>query len=324
MATFLEQLQIMRIAYKRGSRPDEINLCCPFCVDRQETEDTRFRLGVNVKKNMSSCFNCGWKSRQAKVWILRKLGARTEDVVDVEEVADPVIEEPVDEESAEELKLPIDWMRSWKIERFDRPAYDGVRYLLKRGMTLEEMKAYKIGISLTGPYQYRIVFPVYWRSKLRGLVGRDWTNQSKARYRNSEGAKYLWNLPRTIPTDDPLVLSEGCFKAWAIEKHLRVWSAALLGHNVTQQQLNQLKDAKASHIIVWPDPDVPGLHGLVDVCEKLVSAGFQVDTIWPPPRKQADEMLPGKLRWLYYKHTVPFDWTLAQKIRSYISFGAVA
>jgi hypothetical protein len=34
---------------------NEITMCCLFCEDNGQTADTRFRLGVNVQRNMGHC-----------------------------------------------------------------------------------------------------------------------------------------------------------------------------------------------------------------------------------------------------------------------------
>ena len=46
---FLEALQQSGIEVKeRDSKPGEYAICCPFCIDRGETADETFRLGVNL------------------------------------------------------------------------------------------------------------------------------------------------------------------------------------------------------------------------------------------------------------------------------------
>ena len=48
-----------------GFQPDEILVCCPFCLLRGKTPDNDYNLGINVKKNIGHCFRCEWRSREA-------------------------------------------------------------------------------------------------------------------------------------------------------------------------------------------------------------------------------------------------------------------
>lgn len=311
MPGFLDILNELRVEFKMGSGPNEVNICCPFCVDRGETEDTRFRLGINFVDKLASCFNCNWKSRDAVKWVLWKLGSR--------EVADT--ESKVEEKVQEKPKLPDDFELLHRIRPGDVPAYYGKEYLLRRGFTVEDMKAYGFGVSLVGKYAHRIVMPVRWRGKLKGLVCRDFTKRALAKYLNTKGDKYLWNLPAFIKHGDLLVLSEGIFKAIAIQKSLGVCSSALLGHSITAQQLKQLKFSKAKHILVWPDPDIPGIKGQLAVCQVLKASGYAVSTLWPVPKKQADEYTSKRLATLFKKRRRAFDWALQTKIEAFLSFG---
>lgn len=313
MPDFVEALNELRVPFRRGASESEFNICCPFCIDRGETADTRFRLGVNVKTLYGNCFNCQWRSREAPKWILWKLGSH-----------DPLSPTVAVKEEGPKKKvvLPEDFEPLWKIKPYDRPAYYAKRYLLKRGFTVEDMKEYGFGVSLVGTYGYRIIMPVRWRTKLKGLVCRDFTGRALAKYLNNKGDKYLWNLPAFIKYRDLLVLSEGIFKAIAIRKALGVHSAALLGRSITPQQLKQLKFAKAKRILVWPDPDRPGIKGLVSVADTLIGEGYEVSTLWPPPKKQADEYKSETLKKLVARRQKKYDWGLQTKIEACLSFGS--
>ena len=63
MAIILDVIQQSSKSFQL--RGNEASLCCPFCVERGETEDTRFRLGINVSTAVGHCFNCHWKGSGA-------------------------------------------------------------------------------------------------------------------------------------------------------------------------------------------------------------------------------------------------------------------
>lgn len=312
MPSFLEELDRMHVQYKPGSRPGEVTLCCPFCTDHGESADTRFRLGVNMRTGMCNCFNCGYRSRKdAPKWILRKLGAQ------VTELEDSVLPEP--EKSKVKVELPDDFTPVNEIRKSDVPAWYGVRYLLKRGISRAAMGRYGVGVSLAGRYAYRIIFPVMWRAKLRGLVARDFTGKATPKYLNSVGDKYLWNLPDQ-PTGKVVVISEGIFKAIAISKHTQANSVSLQGKDLSVLQLEQLQAVQAKHVVVFPDPGAAGLKGMLNVCQRLASHGIRPYTIYPLPDLQADEYEPAELYRMLSENVVEFTWRLQSKIDAEIAF----
>lgn len=312
MPGFLDTLQDIRVPFRKGSREGDYNVCCPFCIDKGETADTRFRLGVNILTGYGHCFNCEWRSREAPKWVLWKLGSDVP--VDREEVKK-------EETVKEKIELPEDFQLLHKLKKWDIPEYYAKKYLLKRGFTVEDMKRYKFGVTLIKKYAYRIVMPVRWRGQLKGLVCRDFTGNADVRYLNTRGDKYLWNMPAFIKYGDLLVLSEGIFKAIAIEKAMGVHSAALLGHSITAQQLKQLKFAKASNILIWPDPGKPGVKGLISIANVLSGEGYKVSTIWPIPKKQADEYSLEAVKRIFSKRARLMDWGLTATIEASLSFG---
>jgi hypothetical protein len=310
----MEQLRLLQVPFHQGSRIGEINLCCPFCSDRNETEDTRFRLGVNINRQLAQCFNCGWKSREALKWILRKFSGKEPSSITPATVTAPV-------------KIPVAWPDdvedAWKIQEGDYPAYSGVEYLLKRGISLSEMQQFDIHISLTGSLAYRILFPVMWRGKLRGLVGRDFTGLAAAKYKNSVGQKYLWHMPTIVPKKQVVVLSEGVFKAIALHKALKLISVALLGHSITEKQLGQLSHANAKSLIIWSDPDLVGIKGATEIAQVLSNLGYHVRFIWPLPKAQVDELSGAELRSMYNTCCCTWDWKLSTAIQTSLAFGGI-
>lgn len=316
MPSFLEELDRMHVPYKQGARPNEVNLCCPFCVDQHESADTRFRLGVNIRTGMCNCFNCGYRSRKdAPKWILRKLGSQ------LSELEDSVLPEP--KQKAQKISLPEDFTPVSEISKRDVPAWYGVRYLLKRGISRTEMHRYGVGVSLAGRYAYRVIFPVMWRDKLRGLVARDFTGQGEPKYLNSVGDKYLWNLPER-ETGKVVILSEGIFKAIAISKHSQAHSVSLQGKDLSILQLEQLQAIKAKHVVMFPDPGSAGLKGMLNVCQRLQAHGIRPYTIYPLPELQADEYEPAELYRILSEHVVEYTWRLQAKIDAEIAFKEIA
>ena len=64
MADFKLALTALRIPFRQGTDPNEITICCVFCVERGFSQDTRFRLGINISKGLAHCWNCEFKTKQ--------------------------------------------------------------------------------------------------------------------------------------------------------------------------------------------------------------------------------------------------------------------
>lgn len=269
------------------SKPNEIFLCCPFCILRGESPDTRFRLSVNTAKGIGHCYNCNYKSRAITHHLLRSLnipvdGVTADDIVKGLTQPDPLTLP----DGFHPLKLSLDSL--------EREAWD---YLLtERKITKEQIRGNRIGVTFLGRYAYRIVFPVYEEKQLHGFVTRALRKSMKPRYLNSTGEKSLYNLAGARTTT---ILVEGIFKALRIERMLQqanvdVGVCALLGHDITDLQIEQLKKQNVKEAVLWPDPDRVGGWGMMQVADKLMEA--KVDLQIVSCKKPADEVALPVLR----------------------------
>ena len=270
--TFRDILQRNRIPYRQSpSHTDEITLHCPFCSS--QSSDRRFLLGVNTRSGAGHCWNasCGWKSRHAVMLLLRHFR--------ISDRAEAGVDEIPDTPSLEPVTLPEDFMPLRRAEDdLDRMA---LNYLRRRGILPAQIASKNIGVSYTGRYAYRIVFPVICNKALKAIVARDFTGAQKPKYLGSLGEKFLFNFDSRART---CVLSEGAFKALRIEQVVGpdVSSAALLGHDLTPQQLEQIQNSACQKVILYPDPDSVGRKGVVTIGDHLMEEWKkQVFLVWP-------------------------------------------
>jgi DNA primase len=255
---------------------------------------------LNVQSGAGHCWHadCGWKSRHAAPLLLRKL--RAEAATDGAGVEVPEESEPV--------RLPEDFARLSKpADSLDRRA---VNYLLKRGVTRQQILRHRIGVSYVGTYAYRIIFPVIVDKTLRAIVARDFTGRSKRRYLNSAGDAWLWNFD---PAAKEIILAEGIFKALRITTATGMPAGALLGHNFTDTKLRQIRDSACRHVILWPDPDRVGRRGAMAVAGKLKEEWRgKVSIIWPVTTP-ADETPLDELRRMAAQPQL-YNWFLQAQI----------
>ena len=296
--TFRQILNSKGIQYRTTSKPEEIQLCCPFCGD------SRYRLSVNEQKNAAVCFNgqCEFKSRQAAKHIFRKL--------EIEAAFDVPTFEPI-ETKKKITRIP--WPRDFKKLSRDGGYYNrkGYKYMRGRGMSSAIIAAFHLGMVLTGRQRYRVLFPLTWRGKLRMLIGRSIFPDVEPKYLNSIGEKFVYNLPDNDAKT--IILSEGCVKAIAISAVSKVPSCASLGTSLTPLMLEQLEQAGVKTVVVWPDPDDAGILGAMKIAKSLEQVGINVKVLWPIPTKQADDYSVNELKQILKQNTVPYTRMLEVK-----------
>jgi len=296
--TLLDALSRRKIRFRRSG--SEIQVNCPWCLENRGEADTSFCFHLNVRSGAGHCWHasCGYKGRHVIPALLRQLNIQAR--VDTDAVEQP---EPI----AEPVELPDDFQVLTKAT--DDLDLKARRYLLHdRGITMEQIGRYRIGISYTGRYAYRIIMPVWVDKKLRGIVARDFTGRQQPKYLNSKGDKYLFGFDANAET---VVLAEGIFKALRLQQ--AGWpAAALLGHDLTDIQLEQLQNSKCQKAILFPDPDPVGRQGVIHIADKLANAwSGKVEVVWPVVLP-ADEMPLEALRGVQIQ---PFNWAVSQRLR---------
>jgi DNA primase len=257
-----EALDAAGIEWKPGESDEEVWICCPFCTESGETPDERFRLGINISNGKGHCFNCEWSSGSPEFTI-----SRLQKVLETGEMEIQQENRKHKKKHHEHVELP----EGFVVFAEDYPNYWGKKahgYVRKRGISEHQITDKKIGYSLTGDFHHRIIFPVYVHGKLKGIVGRDFTNQQSLKYRNSIGDKALYNIPSH--TQKSVCLTEGVFDSLVVErgaKKLSIDSVAVLGHTLKDEQLELLDPYKT--IYIWMDGDDAGVKGALSIVKKL-------------------------------------------------------
>lgn len=293
MFSLFDLLEMHGIEVRPGGNENEYKINCLFCVDMGTSQDTRFRLGFNLESGLGHCYNCGWSSRKAVLEIVKKLGALIDEV--------DLTEKPFTLQTRKRpdpVKLPEGLVLLSEVEEDDDIFGPALKYVLKRGVTHRQLKKYKVGASVTDDRcRYRVVFPIRdAEKKLLGYVARDWTGHQDLPYLNSVGTKSVWNSNMKGFSEKLGIVSEGIFKALAIERATgyKYRSSALNGNTITNSQLMTLKGP--SEIVLFPDPGKAGIDGFLGVAQNLITQFDKVTVAWPWPEKQADELTPKEIR----------------------------
>lgn len=263
---FQDALDHRGIRYRRTG--DKVHINCPFCPSRGKPADNKMRLCVHAKEGWGKCLHCDWTRRTAVNAVLKQLGITT---------SVSGFERSQAEQEHVTIYLPEDFSGLWE-NGLDDQALD---YVLKRGITKEQIKRHRIGVSYSGTYAYRVIFPVYVGDNLQCINARDFTGRKKPKYLLSKGEKCLAYFE---PEEPACVLSEGSIKALRIEQAVATdtCSAALLGHDLTDKQLKQIQDSQCKSVILWPDTDLVGRRGFIKIADKLSEFwSGEVAIVWP-------------------------------------------
>jgi hypothetical protein len=282
--TFSQALLLRGVRFRQSAADHaKIHINCPFCPENGKSIDTQYKLCVHAMQGWGRCMHCNWKRRYAVAAVLKQLGI----------VADGVYAGVGAEEQSEEanVELPHDFTPLVRVyEDLDRTARD---YVLKRGITPEQIKKHKIGVSYTGRYAYRVLFPIKADGKLVGINARDFTGQQEPKYLLSRGEKYIYNLD---PKAKTVVLSEGVIKALKIQQATDANSGALLGHSLTDRQLAQVKASACQHVILYPDAERVGRRGFLNIACRLKEEWDGNVSIIHPVRTPADDSPVDEIR----------------------------
>ena len=285
-----------------AANEEEIRVCCPFCVENGQTEDKKFRLGINMRTGQAHCFNCGWKTSDIYRLLQKATGVPVR-------VNDDYYESNTKKKTAPELPAEFIGLHTKESQEsvIGRRAYN---YLQRRGVFDLQIKRHNIGYCHSGHYGYRVVFPIYRRGKLLTFISRDFTGKQEPRFLNMPGEKPLYNveaLERAYRkgTRPWVVVYEGIFKVLAGE--CAVWGdkglhelepivhVGTLGSHITELQLRDLKPDRIAGIVLFPDPNAAGLDGYLEAGHTLLGRGHVVAVASPFPEDEADEMEPEEV-----------------------------
>jgi DNA primase len=139
------------------------------------------------------------------------------------------------------------------------PLYgEAKNYILRRGITREQIDYYRIGACYTGKYHNRIIVPVLNQSEqLVSFIARDYTGNLKPKVltppslEGRHGIKdYVFNLHRAAITGH-LLIGEGIFDAIS----LGVRGVCLFGKSASPSQIAKIINKKVTRVTICLDPD---------------------------------------------------------------------
>lgn len=268
---------IMRVGSKRLTPSSFVNVNCPMCSSRGESEDKRQRCGI--KHDLSGigiyCFNCGFKARyRAGGPLSRNMRDFLHNVgvssLDVQRMAHHALAlrqmaNRISERTAQETiqapvittthRLPADALpiKRWADEGCDDPDFLEVcAYLLTRGDVLVDAVDYHWSPSTDHALKHRLIIPFRHGGEIVGWTARRVRDGIDPKYWTTAPRDFLYNVAALEnPNRRVVVLVEGIFDAIALD------CVGLLGARLNERQAAWINHF-GKEVIVLPDQDRAG------------------------------------------------------------------
>lgn len=260
---------------QRAALSGWINVCCPMCTSRGESQDRKHRCGILNSGNAISikCFNCGFSSgfrlgqplgRNVKEF-LAALGVSESDIRQASywayQVQRMVADDPVVQRVLDIHVTPVyptidlpDGAQSldrWADLRCDDPDYVAtVSYLLSRGDVAASATSYYWTPDRWRNLHRHLIIPCYQDARLVGWMARA-IDPLRTRYQKEVPSHYLFNTQFLSGPRKYVMIVEGVFDALVID------GVAALGATLNDQQIAWINQSGKQPVVV-PDRDQAG------------------------------------------------------------------
>lgn len=254
-------LDALGIEYKE--RHGEFWACCPNHKERSPS------WSINAETGRHLCFGCKWKGGAPSVvtrvigfssdyWSRRWLeerGLYSDAAIPLSVARCAVVSH---------VAASMAWPSSVPERRFIEWPTAAQRYVASRGLTLSQIKRWRLSYATDGYFASRIVIPTFDRdSNLLNMTGRTWVPNRKPKYKAATrdmgadpesifGEQY-WSA---LPTRDTVVVCEGELNALACERVGATYVAALGGSQLLKGQVMKL--SRFGSIVLAVDIDKAG------------------------------------------------------------------
>jgi len=190
----------------------ELLFTCPACNHHKR------KFSINLDKNAFKCWVCDYRGRNIRR-VIRRFGSFTQlqrwDEITVRtdlEKFNELFDEHEPETRSEKIQLPEEFTTLCTNKVPATGAY-ALKYLLKRGLTKEDIIKWKIGFCFSGEYRNRIIIPSFDEDgDCSYFIARSYTGDSY-KYKNPRASKDIVFNDLYIDWNRDLVLVEGVFDA---------------------------------------------------------------------------------------------------------------
>ena len=224
---------------------DECSFNCPFCHHHKK------KLAVNILTESYHCWVCGSKGKSL-YRLMKRLNADESTLSQLRSIIGKrdVLYEQYDTEEVIIFQLPKEYVPMWSATRTYEWKH-AHKYLMKRGVTNEDIIKYGIGYCSDGVYKNFIIVPSYAKNgRLNYFVARNYY-KSDYKYKNPTISKDVVMFENMISWNLPIILTEGVFDAIAIKRNV----IPLLGKEILPTLWGELTKHAVKEVYVILDAD---------------------------------------------------------------------
>lgn len=246
---------------------------CPFCSHHKNKLEVSLRTTAK-KENFWHCWVCDTKGKTIRT-LFKQAKATPDKFKDLNLLIQPTNVEDI--VSTEALALPAEFIAFNDHSTFvtDRIAQieskHALRFLKKRGVTMDDILKYNIGFCKEGSYVGRVIIPSYDANGILNYFVARAYKDSDRKYKNPPVAsKEVIGLELYINWDAPIILCEGMFDAITIKRNV----IPLLGKVLHNKLMEKLVKSSVDRIYIALDNDAK--KDALKHAEKLMSYGKEV------------------------------------------------
>lgn len=239
---------------------------CPFCNHHKPKLEVS--LVTDEKgENHFACWVCHTKGRTIKS-LLRQLQIPSEQAHNILSLVKKG--ENVNYYYDKILEIPKEFKPLFKASSESVIANKVKNYLYSRGLNDYDLQTYNIGYCTSGEYSGRIIIPSYDSdNKLNFFVTRAY-EEVFPKYKNPSVSRDITFFENMINWDQPLVIVEGVFDAFAVRRN----AIPILGKTLSNHLTKNILSKKVQDVYVALDNDA--FKDSLSICEKLLSQGVNV------------------------------------------------
>jgi DNA primase len=174
--------------------------------------------------------------------------------------------------SIEVVNLPDEYTPIWKPSNSIVRTH-ALKYLLRRGVSVQDMIKYSIGYCESGIYENKIIIPSFDENGIINyFVGRSFYKDSQS-YKNPPASKDIIGFELFINWDLPLILCEGAFDAIAIKNN----AIPLFGKFIQDKLKMKILEKKVSEVYIILDADA--IKSSLKIAENFINEGITVHLV---------------------------------------------
>lgn len=239
---------------------------CPFCNHRKPKLE--INMATNEEgKNFWECWVCQTKGQSIRS-LLRQLKTPREQAHEILKYLPKGAQ--INYKPISILELPKEFQLLHKASNESVVANTVRKYLYDRGLSDIDFIKYGIGYCTTGEYGGRIIVPSYSGSnQLNYYVGRSYDG-SFFKYKNPEASKDIIFFENLINWNQPIILCEGVFDAFAIRRN----AIPILGKNISTSLYKKIIESPLQDIYIALDNDAKKT--ALELSEKFLNLGKRV------------------------------------------------